>query len=136
MTIKEKKRALLHYRVWKARQHDLEEEIEELRLSQTSPSARIGNGMPHSHNPKGLEEYAVQLDELEKKLKDAKTACINARLSITVSIESLKDPREKRAMDLHYIQGMTWSEVAYVMNYDVRQILRIHGSALQHIRIV
>lgn len=136
MTIKEKKAALKHYRVWLARQRDLEAEIEELRLSQTSPAARIGDGMPHSHNPKGLEDYVAQLDELERKLNEARRTCLNARLSITVSIEALKDPREKRAMDLHYVQGMSWSEVAYIMGYDVRHILRIHGSALQHIVIV
>lgn len=136
MTTKEKKRALLHYSVWLARQRDIEDEIAELRLSQMSPAARIGDGMPHAHEPKGLEDYAAQLDELEQKLRSARSACLNARISIMVAIESLRDPRERRAMDLHYIQGMTWSEVARVMNYDVRQILRIHGSALQHIIIV
>ena len=135
MTTKEKKRALMHYSVWCARQRDIEEEIAELRLSQTSPAARIGDGMPHSHNPKGYDDYAAKLDELERKLAASKDASVTARINIEVAIESLKDPREKRAMDLHYIKGLTWSEVAEAMEYDVRHILRLHGSALQHIVI-
>lgn len=135
MTIKEKKRAMLHYTVWLARQKDIEDEITQLRASQMSASARIGDGLPHAHDPKGLEDYAAQLDNLVRKLNSTKWACVNARLKVEIAINSLQDPREQRLMWLRYVKCLPWHEIADQMEYEERQIYRLHGTALLHIEI-
>ena len=33
-----------------------------------------------------------------------------------------------------YIQGLDWDYIAVELNYSRRQVIRIHGEALEHLR--
>ena len=37
---------------------------------------------------------------------------------------------------LHYIDGLTWEDVALAMMYSVRQIHNLHGIALQQVNAI
>lgn len=70
---------------------------------------------------KATERYTSKLKE-SLQLLDA----------IEDAIESLS-ATERVLMRAKYIEGLTWEEVADLMHYDVRQIHRIHGRALQRL---
>ena len=99
-----------------------------------SAGMNAGDGMPHARYPSGMEGYAAQLDELERKLEARRAACVESRLRIEVAIETLTDPQEEAVMRLRYLRCMKWEDVADEMHYEIRHVFRIHGSALQHIR--
>lgn len=68
------------------------------------------------------EELLNHYNYLTRRLTKQLTKIENA-------IETL-DPRERQALRLHYIEGMTWEEVARLMYYERAQIYRIRKAAL------
>ncbi len=64
-----KKEYLRNYRQHVKRISRIESELEEVRILKASPSAINNDGMPHGSDQKDLSDYAVMLDELERKLK-------------------------------------------------------------------
>lgn len=133
MTEQEKKRKLQEYAFLLAHQKNLELELEELRQKYASASVNIGDGMPHSHNASDLSDYVVKLEKLMKKLTKSKVECVKAREAIESAITSLTDPRERTLMYLRYVRCLQWDDVALELKYEIRQIFRIHGTALKHI---
>lgn len=136
MTTKEKKQLLLGYKVYLLHEQRILEEIDELRLSQMSAAARIGDGLPRSHDPTDLSSYAARLDDLVARLQRATESCVNARIRIEIAIDSLADyPKEQVLIRMRYIDDYSWLAISKAMGYTVRHVTRIHGSALKHITI-
>lgn len=71
MNNEEKKQYLRRYQVAKRRVGLIQEEIEELRSSKTSPVG-LGDGMPHGSGTSDLSGYAARLDELLRELEAEK----------------------------------------------------------------
>ena len=63
MNNEEKKQYLRRYQIAKRRVGLIQEEIEELRSSKTSPVG-LGDGMPRGSGTSDLSGYAARLDEL------------------------------------------------------------------------
>lgn len=49
-------------------------------------------------------------------------------------IGRLFDPAERELLELRYLSGLKWEDVAEKMLYDVRQVRRIHVRALEHVQ--
>ena len=71
MNNEEKKQYLRRYQAAKRRAKMIQEEIEELRSSKTSPVG-LGDGMPHGSGTSDLSGYAARLDELLRSWKQKK----------------------------------------------------------------
>lgn len=114
----------------KERDH-LAQKIKELEWEMYGPRAQCLDGMPRS----GPGENYVTEEQLDRKaellrLYQAKRAELDAAaVAIERAIEKL-EPRERQLMRLHYIDGLTWEQVAVEMAYSWRQVHRIHGDAL------
>jgi len=59
----------------------------------------------------------------------------NQLIAIENAIETL-EPRERQAIRLHYIDGLTWEEVGYKMYYERSQIFRIRKTAIEKLKNV
>lgn len=136
MTIKQKKDFLRAYKTLKKEEKTIREEIAALEVAAISASANIGDGMPHSHEPKGLEEYAAKKDTLERKLKAILWRCINQQILIEISINNLENATERILLRQRYLLLKGWDEIADFTGYSRRQTLYIHGAALEHLEVV
>lgn len=63
---------------------------------------------------------------------DKKAKCEARLIAIENAIDALPVV-ERVALRAYYVQGMTWERVADLLHYDVRQVHRIHGRALQRL---
>ena len=57
------------------------------------------------------------------------------RVKIEKAISSINDYGLESILRLHYINGMSWEKVAVKMNYSYRHTTRLHGIALQKLKI-
>ena len=48
-------------------------------------------------------------------------------------IKRVPDERLQNLLILRYVDGLTWEVVAAQMNYEVRQVHRLHGDALEQV---
>lgn len=77
------------------------------------------------------EQYqaaVVERKKAEEELPDA----YKEVLSI---IETLEDKKERKVLILIYVRGKKWKEAAEDMSYSERQIKRIHGNAVDHLKM-
>lgn len=129
-----KKEYLIRYHTAEIAEREIREEIDDLRMNKMFP-ALIQDGMPHGSSCMDLSEYAAQLDELLTELKDQMEQRIRLRKEITQKIEEMPDETEKTVLRLRYIRWLRWEQIAEKMGYSFRNITRIHGKALQDLKI-
>ena len=96
------------------------------------------DGMPHAHDPKGLEEYAARRDEILQNIAKTKRECIETLDEIAWNIEQIQSDspknteNERTVLMLRYIEDLEWHEVAERMSYSRSHVDRLHGYALLH----
>lgn len=129
-----KKEYLRRYHAAVLAEKEIQEEIEQLRMDKMFPGM-IQDGMPHGSSCGDLSAYAVQLEELMDNLKAQMEQRIQLRKEITQAIEEMPDETEKTVLRLRYIHWMKWEQIADRMGYSFRSITRIHGKALQNLKI-
>jgi len=129
------KERLKAYREMKKEKDHLEQKIKTLEWEKYSPRSQRLDGMPRGGSGENyaVEEQIDRGDELLALLTKKKDALAAALVEIEHAIEKLK-PRERLLVRLHYIDGLTWEQVAVEMTYSWSQVHRIHAKALQKLK--
>lgn len=135
MNNEEKKQYLRRYQTAKRRVGMIQEEIEGLRSSKTSPVG-LGDGMPHGSGTSDLSGYAARLDELLRELEAEKEMQMVTYREIRQQIGMVPDPTEQEILSRRYLIGQSWEKIAVEMGYSYRNITRVHGYALKHFELL
>ncbi len=135
MNNEEKKQYLRRYQAAKRRVGLIQEEIEELRSSKTSPIG-LGDGLPHGSGTSDLSGYAARLDELLRELEAEKEMQMVTYREIRQQISMVPDPTEQEILSRRYLLEQRWEKISVEMNYDYRYVLKLHGKALLHFEVV
>lgn len=135
MNNEEKKQYLRRYQTAKRRVGMIQEEIEELRSSKTSPVG-LGDGMPHGSGTSDLSGYAARLDELLRELEAEKEMQMVTYREIRQQIGMVPDPTEQEILSRRYLIGQSWEKIAVEMGYSYRNITRVHGYSLKHFELL
>lgn len=118
----------------KERDH-LAKKIGELEAVMYGARSQSLDGMPRS----GPGENYVQEERMDRKAellelyRAKELELTDALLQIEQAIKVL-EPRECLLVRLHYIDGLTWEQVAVAMDYSWRQVHRIHSTALEKLK--
>lgn len=134
MNNEEKKQYLRRYQTAKRRVGLIQEEIEELRSSKTSPVG-LGDGMPHGSGTSDLSGYAARLDELLRELEAEKEMQMVTYREIRQQIGMVPDAIEQEILSRRYLIGQSWEKIAVEMKYSYRHVTKLHGHALNHFEI-
>lgn len=134
MNNEEKKQYLRRYQTAKRRVGLIQEEIEELRSSKTSPVG-LGDGMPRGNGTSDLSGYAARLDELLRELEAEKEMQMVTYREIRQQIEMVPDAIEQEILSRRYLIGQSWEKIAVEMKYSYRHVTKLHGHALNHFEI-
>lgn len=134
MNNEEKKQYLRRYQAAKKRAKRIQEEIEELRSSKTSPVG-LGDGMPHGSGTSDLSGYAARLDELLRELAAEQEMQMIVYREIRQQIGTVSDATEQEILSRRYLLGQSWEKIAVEMKYSYRHVTKLHGYALNHFEI-
>lgn len=66
-------------------------------------------------------------EEINRKIDDL----IDLKMKVSNQIDHLDKPEYRILLRLRYIDLKNFEEIAVKMNYDIRQVTRLHGNALQ-----
>lgn len=131
MSNNEKKKYLRRYLDAKRRANLLQEQIASLRENKISPSGTL-DGMPHGSGTSDLSGYAARLDELLRELEAEKEMQMVTYHEIWNQVKKIPNATEQEVLTRRYLFGQSWEKIAVELHYSHRQIIRIHGAALQH----
>lgn len=129
-----KKEYLWGYRKHGRKINRISSEIEEIRSMLLYPSIN-NDGMPHGTNQGDLSDYAAKLTEKEEELYLEGIEQIKAHKDIGNRINQLDNEDERDVLFYRYIKDKRWWEIAELMGYSERHITRLHGSALEHLKL-
>ena len=75
----------------------------------------------------------AEMVDTQKKYETAVQECKKKLAEIRLLINSLEDYQESLVLEMRYLCFENWQDIALKLNYEERQIYRIHGRALLHL---
>lgn len=93
------------------------------------------NGMPHGKGtvPQKIQDIAVKLVELSNDIDSLVDDYVDTKNEIVATLEKLP-PNEYKVLHKHYIQNLTWEQVAEDLGYSTVHIWRIKKKACIHLK--
>lgn len=104
------------------------------RIRSRLESGRMSNitGMPRG-GAADWTDTANALIELERRVNErVRDMCRLKRLAMD-AIDQVEEARLREVLELYYLDGYTWEQVAERMGYTIRNVQYLHGLALLRI---
>ena len=89
-----------------------------------------GDGAQSSKDPHKFD----RLVELESLVNEKIDEQIQIKTEILEAISQIRDRRQRIVLTEYYLNMKTWEQVAVEINYSWRQVMNIHGRALQEMQ--
>ena len=110
------------------------EQVGELRRKAQTVSSGSSDGA-HSSTPRDrIGEITARIVDLEREINEDIDRSIDLQREIRAVIATV--PRLRTLLEYKYINLLTLDETAVRMNYSYPQICRLHGRALQHVKMI
>lgn len=106
------------------------------RIRSRLESGRMSNitGMPRG-GAADWTDTANALIELERRVNArVRDMCRLKRLAMD-AIDQVEEARLREVLELYYLDGYTWEQVAAAMHLDQRWVYRLHGKALLKVKV-
>ena len=112
------------------------EQVSRLRQLATKATGRFQaeriSGTPQ-HSP--MEDSLVKLIDLEHEINDDIDRLVDLKREITVLIAKIGDVNHRLLLEMRYLAGNSWEEIALKMGYELRWVYRLHGRALKEMEL-
>lgn len=123
---------------WLNRARRIDREIRTLEGVITSTRERLesvtqsysGDGAQSNKDPHKFD----RLVELESMVNEKINEQIQIKTEILEAISQIRDRRQRIVLTEYYLNMKTWEQVAVEINYSWRQVMNIHGRALQEMQ--
>ncbi len=89
------------------------------------------SGRNRSTSP--MEDAAVKLIDLSHQINDDIDELINLKKEIAGTIKKVGDYRYRTILEMRYLQGKLWEDVARDIGFDKRWVMRLHSRALKEV---
>jgi DNA-directed RNA polymerase specialized sigma24 family protein len=113
---------------------EAQERVERIRAKLESGRMSSLTGMPRGGGA-DWTETADKLIELERVVNARTRELVRWKLAAIDAIRSVEEPRLSEVLELYYIDGLKWEDVAQRMGLDVRWVYRLHGRALLCVKV-
>ena len=110
------------------------ERVERIRAKLESGRMSSLTGMPRGGGA-DWTETADRLIELERVVNTRTRELVRWKLAAIDAIRAVEEPRLTEVLELYYIDGLTWEQVAQRMALNVRWVYRLHGRALMCVKV-
>ena len=108
---------------------EAQERAERLRAKLEAGRMSSVTGMPRGGGA-DWTETADKLIELERVVNQRTRELVRWKLAAIDAIRAVEEPRLSEVLELYYIDGLTWEQVAQRMGITERWALILHGRAL------
>lgn len=80
-----------------------------------------------------VEEFLAKAIDLERSAKQDETRLEKIKSEILLKLSDLENPREMKVLELRYLEGLFFVQIADDFELSDRQIFRIHNSGVRHL---
>lgn len=97
------------------------------RATSVATAVRISGTSKRSN----LENCMCIIDELEREIKKDREEIFK----ITQCIKTISTPVYRQILEMRYVDGMQWDEIAHKLGYSKQHVYRLHGWALHDLKL-
>lgn len=115
----------------------IDEAMERLeRMRAKLEAGRMSNltGMPRG-GAVDWTETADRVIELEKRVNARIREMVRQKQAAMDAIDRVEEARLREVLELYYLDGFTWEQVAEQMDLSDRHVKRLHGIALLRVKV-
>lgn len=113
---------------------EAQERVDRLRAKLEAGRLSRVTGMPRGGGA-DWTETADRLIELERVVNARTREWVRWKLAAIDAIRDVEEPRLSEVLELYYIDGLTWEQVAQRMGITERWALILHGRALMQVKV-
>lgn len=107
------------------------EERNELRQAVMIKTSSFQTDKVQESGTSNFDDKYMKFIEVSEDINEQVDELFNLRLRVSNEIDRLEKPEHRILLRMRYINLKTFEEIAVSMCYDIRQIHRLHGNALQ-----
>ena len=108
------------------------EQVSKLRnLSMKASGLRLAERISGTKDHSLMESALVKMIDLEYEINADIDRLVDLKREMATLIERVNDPSQRLLLEMRYLCGNTWEDIAQKMGYDLRWVYRLHGKALQ-----
>lgn len=129
---------LSRYRTAKAEVKDIEQRIKTCRaemLGVKGISYENGDMPKAPSHTSDLSDYIVRLDALLTDWQAAQRRALDTMCEISAAINGVTDDNARRVLMLHYVDGMTFDQVAAAIPCGINSVYRWRRIGLREIKV-
>lgn len=78
----------------------------------------------------------LRMQQVRQRIEQLRTQQHTVQREVTCALERLPSPRARILMEMRYLSGFTWEEIAQAMHLSPRAALRMHQRALRLVDIL
>ncbi|MCL2462752.1 MAG: hypothetical protein FWF44_08815, partial [Defluviitaleaceae bacterium] len=110
------------------------EQAQSLRDLATKASTAL-TGLPSSatRNVHGMEDAIAKMVDLKDEIGADIIALVELKQEISATIGKVTSAELRTLLELRYVCGKTWEDIADGMHYGVRNVHILHGAALRDV---
>lgn len=112
------------------------EQVGELRRKAQTVSSGSSDGTRSSTPRDRIGEITARIVDLEREINEDIDRSIDLQREIRAAIATVPEVRLRTLLEYKYINLLTLDETAVRMNYSYPQICRLHGRALQSVKMI
>lgn len=109
--------------------------LQELLTSLPSQDASKDIVSASKDNSASFTKIVEKIADLDNQINEEIERLVALKTEIRNVINAVPDNDERLCLRLRYIEFLTWEQVAEKMNYERRQVFRLHGNALNHVKV-
>lgn len=125
-----KKRSLKRYRKNVACIERLEKKLVLLDERITGLRSPNLSGMPRGGVPVTIDDLMSDKIDLEDRIKRLKAKSRDLKNAVCEEIDSLEDPRYCEILEAHFIDGLSFEDIAEEMGYTERNVIKLYSEAI------
>ena len=104
------------------------EQVSKLRnLSMKASGLRLAERISGTKEHSLMESALVKMIDLEYEINADIDRLVDLKREMATLIERVNDPSQRLLLEMRYLCGNTWEDIAQKMGYDLRWVYRLHG---------
>ncbi|HHW91193.1 MAG TPA: DUF1492 domain-containing protein [Firmicutes bacterium] len=111
------------------------EHLTSLRALATKMSATLRQDKVSGGNTSRsrMENAVVKIVDLEKEINEDIDHLVDLKAEIRETISQIEDPIGQVVLEMRYINGKGWDDIARGLRYNNRSVFKIHSRALRNV---
>ena len=111
-------------------------QVEDLRSKAQTVSGGNSTGTHSSQPYDRIGEITAKIVDLEREINEEIDRLVDIQREIRKAIAAVPEERLRTLLEYKYLNLLSLEEIAVHMNYSYPQICRLHGRALQSVKMI